>query len=252
MSPAATVIRSDVTAVAGWAVDTLLADLRAALDDHGAATWVATGGSTPLRAYELLAERPDDGIAWDRVTVAMGDERCVPLDDPDSNWGQMRDRLAGSPSWERARLLVPPMELDPDAAAERYAATLGELAPASADVPRLEHLWLGMGEDGHTLSLFPGQPQTAERAQLVVAVRDAPKPPPTRISLTLRALQRVDHCVVLVTGAAKSNALRRALADDEQLPIARAIATVRRAGGRVTWVLDEAAADGAGVRAAGP
>lgn len=252
MTPS-TVILPDAAAVAGWAVDALLTDLAAALRAEGRASWVAAGGTTPLHGYRLLAERGDGGIAWEDVAIAMGDERCVPLDDPDSNWGQLRALLAGAAPFERATLLVPPVELGGAAAAERYAAALAALPSSPTGAPRLDHVWLGIGEDGHTLSLFPGHPAAEERARLVVPVRDSPKPPPERITLTLRALEGARHCAVLVAGAGKADALARALAGDEALPSARAAATVERAGGRVTWVVDAAAAAGAGARAtAGP
>ena len=218
------------------------ADLEAAVAAHGTATWVLAGGGTPTAAYRRLAA-PDlrARVAWDRVRVAMGDERCVPVDHPDSNWGQAAALLDHVPVPDHQRLR-PRGELPPEAAADDYQAALAGLPAAVPGTPRLELVWLGVGEDGHCLSLFPGRPEVEVTDRLVVAVHDAPKPPPERISLTLAALAGTERLVVLAAGAAKAGSVARARAGDDRLPLARAVAAVRAAGGSVTWLLDRAAA----------
>jgi 6-phosphogluconolactonase len=218
------------------------ADLEAAVAAHGTATWVLAGGGTPTAAYRRLAA-PDlrARVAWDRVRVAMGDERCVPADHPDSNWGQAAALLDHVPVPDHQRLR-PRGELPPEAAADDYQAALAGLPAAAPGTPRLELVWLGVGEDGHCLSLFPGRPEVEVTDRLVVAVHDAPKPPPERISLTLAALAGTERLVVLAAGAAKAGPVARARAGDDRLPLARAVAAVRAAGGSVTWLLDRAAA----------
>jgi len=94
------------------------------------------------------------------------------------------------------------------------------------------------------LSLFPGRPEVEVRDQLVVPVHGAPKPPPDRVSLTLAALRGVERLVVLAAGTDKADAVARARAGDQALPITRAVATVEAVGGTVTWLLDRAAAGG--------
>ena len=220
-----------------------VADLEAAVEAHGTATWVLTGGGTPVAAYRRLAAHDlRAGVEWDRVRVAMGDERCVPVDDPDSNWGQAAAALLDHVPVPPSRLLRPPAELGAETAAEAYAAALAGLPASPPGAPRLELVWLGMGEDGHCLSLFPGRPEVEVADRLVVPVHHAPKPPPDRVSLTLAALAGTERLLVLAAGAGKADPVRRARAGDEGLPVTRAVATVRAAGGSVTWLLDRAAA----------
>jgi 6-phosphogluconolactonase len=179
------------------AVAAAAAELVAGAVLGGTRTLVLAGGSTPRRAYQLLAERP---LPWGRVAVLFGDERCVPPDDPESNY-----RLA----WEELIARVHPgtvhrmpAELGAEEAARLYEPVVRAAAP-------LDLVLLGMGPDGHTASLFPGNP--ALRADgMVTAVHEAPKPPPDRVSLTLRGLQQARRVVFLVTGADKAEALRLA------------------------------------------
>ena len=263
-----------------------LADLEAAIDDYETCTWVLTGGGTPLPAYRRLT-RPDlrDSVEWGRVTVAMGDERAVPPDHPDSNWGQASEAMLDHvPIPEEQRLRIRG-ELGADRAAAEFEQVLARLPrhrrPAGGagggsgagarggaggpgaeggggaaggptagglrigiDPPRLDLVWLGVGPDGHCLSLFPGFPELEVVDRAVVGVHGAPKPPPDRISLTLAALTGANRLVVLVSGAEKADAVAKARAGDASLPITRAVATVQDAGGSVTWLLDRAAAGG--------
>jgi 6-phosphogluconolactonase len=172
----------------------------------------------------------------------MGDERCVPVTDPDSNWGQAAAALLDHVPVPASHLLRPQGELGAEEAAGAYQAALAELPPAPGGAPRLEVVWLGVGEDGHCLSLFPGRPELEVTVRLVVGVHDSPKPPPDRVSLTLAALAGVERLLVLAAGAAKAEPVARARAGDDRLPITRAVAAVRAAGGSVTWLLDRAAA----------
>ena len=228
-----------------------VADLEAAVEAHGTATWVLAGGGTPVAAYRRLAAHDlRGGVEWDRVRVAMGDERCVPVDDPESNWGQAAAALLDQPNgWPLDHvpvplhhLLRPPGELGAEAAAGAYQAALATLPTAAGGTPRLEVVWLGVGEDGHCLSLFPGHPEVEVTDRLVVPVRHSPKPPPDRLSLTLAALAGTERLLVLAAGPAKADPVARARAGDDRLPLTRAVAAVRAAGGSVTWLLDRAAA----------
>jgi 6-phosphogluconolactonase len=220
----------------------VLADLEAAVEAHGTATWVLTGGSTPAAAYRRLAAHDlRAGVEWDRVRVAMGDERCVPPDHPDSNWGQAAAALLDHVPVPAHHLLRPKGELGAEPAADAYQATLAALPAAPGGAPRLEVVWLGVGEDGHCLSLFPGRPEVEVGDRLVVPVHDSPKPPPDRVSLTLAALAGTERLLVLAAGAGKAGAVARARAGDDRLPVTRAVAAVRSAGGSVTWLLDRAA-----------
>jgi 6-phosphogluconolactonase len=168
------------------------------------------GGSTPRRAYELIAER---GVEWEALELWFGDERALPPDDPESNFAMVAETLL-----EGLRPPPPvvhriPGELGAQAAAAEYARELGAHAPADpGGVPVLDLVLLGLGEDGHTASLFPNFPALEVRGVPCVAVLDAPKPPPERVTLTLEVLNAARRTVVLAVGAGKAEAVARALA----------------------------------------
>lgn len=156
------------------------------------------GGSTPRRCHELLAAMPD--VPWERVTIFFGDERCVPPDSPESNYKMAADTLLD-------RVKVGTVHrIEGERGAEEAAAAY---APLVAAAP-LDLVLLGIGPDGHTASLFPGNPGLGAAGH-VTAVHDAPKPPPDRVSLTLRALREARRVVFLVAGADKREAVRQAL-----------------------------------------
>ena len=195
---------------------------------------VLTGGSSPRRAYELAAQRDAD---WSGATVWFGDERCVPPDHRDSNFGMADHALL-------SRLTKPPAvmriegELGPDPAAGAYEADVRERLGGD---PRWDLLLLGVGPDGHTASLFPGKPGVEETERLVVGVPLAGMEPQVpRVSLTLPALNAARAVVFLLTGSNKADIVRRVFGanPDPSLPAAR----VRPRFGSLTVILDEAAA----------
>jgi 6-phosphogluconolactonase len=163
----------------------------------GVRTLVLAGGSTPRRCYELLAEK---SLSWGKVAVLFGDERCVPPDDPESNYRMARETLLDRVAPGSVHRI--PGELGPEEGAELYQPVVGWYSP-------LDLVLLGIGPDGHTASLFPGRPEL-QAPGLAVGVRDAPKPPPERVSLTLGALQGARRVIFLVTGADKAEAVARA------------------------------------------
>jgi len=159
---------------------------------------VLAGGDTPRTAYQRLRERAAEWAAWH---VYFGDERCVPRDDPARN-----SRMAGE-AWldhvalPALQLHAIPAELGPDAAAKAYAGTL-------QPVGEFDLVLLGLGEDGHTASLFPGHEWgTNPRSPDALAVFDAPKPPPQRVSLSAARLSRARQVLFLVSGEAKHKAI---------------------------------------------
>jgi 6-phosphogluconolactonase len=233
---------ADEAGLAEAAARAAIAGIGAAVDEHDSCTWVLTGGGTPLAAYRRLARHDlRHGVEWERVRLAMGDERCVPPGHPESNWGQAAAALLDHvpvPDGHRLRLRG---EVPAEQAADEYEALLRTLPATPAGLPRLDLVWLGVGPDGHCLSLFPGRPELDERERLVVAVHGAPKPPPDRVTLTLAALAGVARLTVVAGGQGKAAVVARALEGDDTLPIARAVAAVERAGGQVTWLLDRAA-----------
>ncbi|UGT63207.1 6-phosphogluconolactonase [Nocardia asteroides] len=211
----------------------------AAQRERGSASVVLTGGGTGIGLLKLVRESPGE-IDWSRLDVFWGDERFVPAGDPERNELQAREALLDHVPVNRAR--VHPVATsdgeyrDPvEAAAEYAAAVHAHLAEHGAfDL----HL-LGMGGEGHINSLFPHTDAVREQHDLVVAVTASPKPPPVRVTLTLPAIRRARHVVLVVGGAAKADAVAaaRAGAEPDEIPAAGAI------GGESTlWLLDRDAA----------
>jgi 6-phosphogluconolactonase len=185
----------------------------------GARTLVLAGGTTPKRCYELLSAME---IAWGRVSVLFGDERCVRPDHPESNYLMAREALLDRVA--PATVYRMPAELGPDEGAELYARVVAAVGP-------LDVVTLGVGEDGHTASLFPGHP-ALEASGLVVGIHDSPKPPPERVTLTLNVLQAARTVIILATGAGKADAVARAKRGE--------VPSGMIAGAR--WLIDRAAA----------
>jgi 6-phosphogluconolactonase len=217
--------------VAGW-----ISDLAAASRDRFAIC--LSGGSTPRRLYQLLAESPyRDRLPWDRVHWFWGDERFVPWDHPDSNYGMAYTALLG-------KVPVPPRNIhgiatngtpaDAAAAYERVLKSYYGSESLDPTGPLLDIQILGLGPDGHTASLIPGTSVLEERHRWVAEVIGG-RPEP-RITLTYPALESSRHTALLVAGADKRETLSRALAGDQALPAARL-----RPIGELIWFVDEAA-----------
>jgi 6-phosphogluconolactonase len=193
--PVQLVRQPDTEALARHAARDLVACIAQARAQRGAAHVCLAGGSTPMRCYELLDGQLDD---WTGVHLWYGDERCVPFDDPDSNHGQVKDRLrARGASWHPMRGTLGPSE-----GAIEYSRELGSIV--------LDITHLGMGPDGHTASLFPHHP-LLDAQGVACGISDSPKPPPERITLTLPKLNASRRIVLLVSGEGKSEALARAM-----------------------------------------
>ncbi|MDQ6919614.1 MAG: 6-phosphogluconolactonase [Candidatus Dormibacteraeota bacterium] len=175
--------------------------MAAALQGDGARSLVLTGGTTPRQMYGLLGELP---VEWGRVTLLFGDERCVPPTDAESNYRMAKETLLARV--DAGGVLRIPGELGAEDAAGVYDAVVGRLQP-------LDLVLLGIGEDGHCASLFPGHP-ALNAIGWAVPVHDAPKPPPDRVSLTLGCLRNARRVIFLVTGTGKADAFRRAQAGE--------------------------------------
>ena len=209
----------------------LIADVvRTSLAQRGTCHLALAGGSTPVAAYERLGSLVKD---WGGVHLWLGDERCVPRDHPESNGRLVHDRLAAP----GATLHRPPDDADAAGQARAYGEQLATLAPTDGQgVPALDLVLLGLGPDGHTCSLFPGHPALTAR-QPVVAILDAPKPPPERITITRGVIDAGRSRLVLTNGAGKAPAVARLLgAPGRDAPVS----LVRRAD--TTVLVDEAAA----------
>ncbi len=165
------------------------------------------GGATPRRAYELLARMQG---TWSHVHLWLGDERCVPADHADANQRMVDESLLSHLRSGDGPYLHPVRgELGPEDAAWLYA---NDIVRAMGEKPVFDLVLLGLGEDGHTASLFPGDPAADAAEAPVIGIRGAPKPPPERITLTLPKLNEARRIILLVTGAEKAPMLARVLA----------------------------------------
>jgi 6-phosphogluconolactonase len=208
---------ADLDAIAHAAADDFAALVAA---KQGTFHVALSGGSTPKRLFDLLAMRK--GIAWDRVELWWGDERTVPPDHPDSNYGMTRKHLIEPLGLTRVHRMA-----DADAYERELVAALGT-------PPVFDLIWLGMGKDGHTASLFPGSPGLDEKERYVVLNHvDSPltNGKTTRITLTFPALAAARHTRFLIAGADKADALARTDNPAHQVT-----------GADVQWFVDEAAA----------
>lgn len=167
-----------------------------AIERRGAFHIVLTGGTTPRDVYRCLRQARSD---WSRWHIYIGDERCLPPGDAERNDAMARRAWLAHVPIPESQVHMMPAELGPEAGAERYARTL-------AGVDRFDLVLLGLGEDGHVASLFPGN-AAQQVAGDVIPVRNSPKPPPERISLTVERLSRTEAMFFLVAGAAKRQAL---------------------------------------------
>jgi 6-phosphogluconolactonase len=205
----------------------------------GRFTVALSGGSTPKSLYSLLASDAFRGqIPWAQIHFFWGDERCVPPDHPDSNYRMAHESLLAKASVPKENIHRIETELEPEVAAEKYEREIREFFRLSGSaLPRFDLILLGLGDDGHTASLFPGSAALDETSRLVVATY-VEKLKTYRISMTLPVLNHAANIFFLVAGESKAGAARDVLRRSRDLP-ARRIAPV---DGRLVWFLDQAAA----------
>jgi 6-phosphogluconolactonase len=198
---------------------------------------VLSGGSTPKTLYELLASPAyRDQIDWTRVHVYFGDERCVPPDHPDSNYRMASEALLSHVPIPGDNVYRMRGEIDPEAAATEYGQLLKErFGDAGPDL-----VLLGMGDDGHTLSLFPGTTALQETRHRCVS-NFVQKLNVWRITLTAPFVNRAAQILVLVAGAGKASRVQEVL-EGEKAPQRNPIQLIDPASGRITWLLDAEAA----------
>jgi 6-phosphogluconolactonase len=239
------VVHRDKQVLADAAAARLVTAIVDAQSSRGQADIVLTGGSMGSALLVSLGRSAaKDAIDWRRLNVWWGDERFLPAGDPERNETQSREALLDAVPLDPARVHAMPASdgpdgADVDAAAARYAGELFAAAPSGRDVPEFDVLLLGVGPDAHVASLFPEHPALHERDQSVIGVRGAPKPPPTRVSMTFPSLCAARDVWFLVSGADKAGAVGLALsgAGPLQAPAAGVIGIRSTA-----WFLDRDAA----------
>lgn len=225
-------------AAAAAFVETVVAAQR----DRGHAAVVLTGGGTGIAVLDAVLRAPG-GIDWSAVDVYFGDERYLPPGDPERNEVQARAALLDHVPLDPARVHAMPT-LDeagagsPESAARAYAQVLAANS-SDGSTPEFDVHLLGMGGEGHVNSLFPHTDAVREQDRFVVGVDDSPKPPAARVTLTLPAVRRARQVWLLVTGAAKAEAVAAAVGGADAVDIPAAGARGRE---QTVWFLDTEAA----------
>ncbi len=217
-----------------------------AIENRGLFTVSLAGGSTPGQMYEILSSEPHIAmIDWTRAFIFWGDERCVPPDHPESNYRKAKETLLDRVPIPADHIYRIPAELPPEQASEVYEENLLRFFSSLPDEDerrqaRFDLVLLGMGDDGHTASLFPGTPAIHENTRWVRA-QYIDKLATWRITLTPAILNRARHIIFLVSGQAKSYTLPRVIYGTYQ-PDRYPAQVVIPSEGLLEWLVDEAAA----------
>ena len=217
-----------------------------AIAERGRFTIALTGGSSPRLTYERLAKAAPEQINWAKVFVFLGDDRFVPYSSKDSNYEMCRDLLM-------RHVPIPPEQVFPihtdtatkEEAADLYAETLSQVfgTPLSGPPPAFDMILLGMGDDGHCASLFPGMPTLTVTDKWVVASPPGTLPPPVdRVTFTFPVLNAARFVLFLVDGAKKAPAVRDILEGSAPVNV-HPSAGVQPAHGKLLWLLDRTAAE---------
>ena len=243
MSETLVVVAPDPAVLASSVVARLVTKIIDAQAARGSAHVVLTGGRIAARVLRAVRDlEAAELIDWAKVDLWWGDERFLPAGDPDRNDTQAREALLDALPLEAGRVHVMPASDGEDgdnaeAAAERYARELAAAASPGESLPHFDVLMLGVGEDGHVASIFPGHPSYDETG-VTAAVHDSPKPPPTRITLTLPTIRTAEEVWLIAAGPDKTDSVAAAIGG-AKLPAAAATGTAR-----TLWLLDaEAAAE---------
>ena len=198
------------------------------------------GGNTPTRLFQLLATDYRDKVDWSKTHIFWGDERCVPPDDPGSSYGQARKALLSHVPIPDSNIYPVNTSLLPAEAAKDYIVTLGQFSTPPLSFPRFDLVFLGMGEDGHTASLFPGSPVDVTEPTLPVTAHYQDRPA-NRVTLTQLVFNQAHMIVFMATGEKKAITLAEVLSDrynPELYPAQR----IDPKNGELIWLVDEDAA----------
>lgn len=245
MSETVVVVVPDAEILASAVAARLVVKIIDAQAERGWASIVLTGGRIAAKVLRSVGELPAaDAIDWSHVDLWWGDERFLPAGDPERNETQAREALLDSLALDPARIHPMPPSDGPDgdnaeAAAQRYARDLAAAAkPGSSEVPHFDVLMLGVGEDGHVASIFPEHP-VGYATGTTAAVHNSPKPPPTRITLTMHTIRTAEEVWLVASGSDKAVAIGMAIegAGPRQVPAAGATGTEK-----TLWLIDRPAA----------
>ena len=233
---------ADASAAAQACASGILNRLEQAIGSNGSASLAISGGSSPRTMFEIFGRRV---FAWDRVHLFWVDERVVPPGDPQSNFKLANDTWLLPAKFPAANIHRVRTELGPEAAAQRYLADIRSYfgidvrgGPNFGEIPSFDIIHRGMGPDGHTASLFPGEPLVADRAGIAAAVW-VEKMNQWRVTLLPAVLEAARHTMMLVTGADKAATMKTVLTGEVQ-PDLYPVQIASR-GDVADWFVDEAA-----------
>ena len=210
------------------------------IEERGRFLAVLNGGSTPKRLFQLLATDERKNVNWSRTHVFWGDERCVPPDDPESSYGMAQELLLSRVEIPDENIHRMQGERTPEEAAKDYAAVLKGFATPPLEWPRFDLILLGMGEDGHTASLFPGSPLKIPEATATVTAHYQDRPA-ARVTFTSQVINSAHMVLFMVAGENKSETLSRVLGNKKQLELYPA-QRIQPEDGKLIWLADKAAA----------
>lgn len=218
------------------AAEFMLQQARVALAERGEFRMALSGGHTPRPVYSEFGRIARD-LPWERVRFTFGDERCVPPNDPESNFRMAREALFAPYAVPDSSILRMRGEIDPQLAAQEYEEQLALLATQHGETMyRHDLILLGMGNDGHTASLFPGTAALEEQVRRVVA-NFVPELNAWRLTMTLPLINSSRQVLFLVSGEKNRELLERVLEGDEQFPTSRIVP----ANGGLTWIIGQPA-----------
>jgi len=230
-------MRREVIRTRNFAADAaefILNQAQKAIEERNEFRIALSGGNTPRPVYARLATIGRD-LPWDRARISFGDERCVPPDDPQSNFRMARETLFGPAAIPEKSIIRMRGEIDPQIAAKEYEDHLDLLAKQRGEhVYQHDLILLGLGDDGHIASLFPGTAGLEETTRRVIA-NFVPKFNSWRLTFTFLVIDHARQICFLVDAAKKADLIERVLRGDPQLPASR----VKAAAGDVTWILGQ-------------
>jgi 6-phosphogluconolactonase len=212
----------------------ILEQARKAIAERSEFRIALSGGNTPAPVYRRIAVEAHE-LPWQSVRFTFGDERCVPPDDPQSNFRMARENLFVPAAVPEKSIMRMRGEIDPQTAAQEYEDQLNAIAIGSGE-PIYQHdlILLGLGDDGHTASLFPGTVALGEMTRRVVA-NFVPKLNTWRLTFTFLLINHARHILFLVGASKNPELIERVLAGDQKFPAAR----VNPVAGEVTWIIEE-------------
>lgn len=233
-------ILPDIEALNHAAAKEFVHSAQAAIRDHGRFAVALSGGNTPRAVYSLLATQYATSLPWGNVFIFFGDERHVPPDHPDSNYRMANESLLSGVPIPAQNIHRIEAEFDANIAAERYEQALREFFNLKTnDAPRFDLILLGMGDDGHTASLFPGTAALEESSRLVVANR-VEKFQTDRITFTLRVLNAAAEDLIIIAGDNKAEVISHIVHSPGT--VSYPIQMVRPGNGRLRWLVEKQAA----------